>query len=199
MRSACSGSAAASLRPDVPTGRAKRAYLLTGRPGVGKTTCLKKTLERLHVPAEGFFTEEVRREGKRVGFGLLALGGRRATLASVDRSGPPRVGKYGVNLDALDSVGVPAIYEGIRTGSLVVIDEIGKMEMTSPAFRRAVEATLESGAPILGTMLRASDPWADRVKAHPVVQLIEVTPANRDALPAELAARLRPLARARPR
>lgn len=183
----------------MPTGRAKRAYLLTGRPGVGKTTCLKKTLERLHVPAEGFFTEEVRREGKRVGFGLLALGGRRATLASVDRSGPPRVGKYGVNLDALDSVDVPAIYEGIRTGSLVVIDEIGKMEMTSPAFRRAVEATLESGAPILGTMLRASDLWADRVKAHPVVQLIRVTPANRDALPAELAARLRPLARARPR
>ncbi len=167
-----------------------RAYLLTGRPGVGKTTCLRKILDLLQLPAEGFFTEEIREAGERLGFFLLTLGGRQTTLAHVNRSGGPRVGKYRVNPEALGSVGVPAIYDAIREGSLVVIDEIGKMEMTSPAFRRAVEAALQSPVTVLGTILRAPDPWADRVKRHPTVELIEVTPANRDRLPAELAARL---------
>lgn len=168
-----------------------QAYLLTGRPGVGKTTCLRKVLDLLQVPAEGFFTEEIREQGRRVGFSLLTLSGRRATLALMSRSGAPRVGKYGVNLDALDRVGVPAIHDAIRKGCLVVIDEIGKMEMASPAFRQAVEEALQSPAIVLGTILMASDPWAGQVKTHPTVRLIEVTPANRESLPRDLAAELR--------
>jgi len=164
-----------------------QAYLLTGRPGVGKTTCLRNVLDLLHVPAGGFFTEEIRDEGRRVGFSLLALDGQRGTLAHVNRSGGPRVGKYGVNLDALDHVGVPAVRDGIRKGRLVVIDEIGKMEMASPAFRQAVEDALESPVPVLGTILQASHPWADRIKTHPSVRQIDVTLANRESLPAELA------------
>ena len=97
------------------------------------------------------------------------------------------MGKYGVNLDALDHVGVPAVRDGIRKGRLVVIDEIGKMEMASPAFRQAVEDALESPVPVLGTILQASHPWADRIKTHPSVRLIDVTLANRESLPAELA------------
>ena len=167
-----------------------RAYLLTGRPGVGKTTCLRRTLELLGRPAGGFFTEEVRRQGTRVGFALVTLDARRAMLAEAGRRGGPRVGKYGVDLDALDRVGVPAIREAVRAGRLVVIDEIGKMEMASDAFRAAVEEALRSEVPILGTILAAPHPWADRIKAHPAVTLIDVTPANRDGLPAELARRL---------
>ena len=167
-----------------------RAYLLTGRPGVGKTTCLRRTLELLGRPAGGFFTEEVRRQGTRVGFALVTLDARRAMLAEAGRRGGPRVGKYGVDLDALARVGVPAIREAVGAGRLVVIDEIGKMEMASDAFRAAVEEALRSEVPILGTILAAPHPWADRIKAHPAVTLIDVTPANRDGLPAELARRL---------
>lgn len=105
-----------------------QAYLLTGRPGVGKTTCLKKTLELLKVPAGGFFTEEIRERGKREGFALLTLDGQKVTLARVGRAGGPRVGKYRINLEALDRVGIPAIVDATRAGQLVVIDEIGKME-----------------------------------------------------------------------
>jgi nucleoside-triphosphatase len=164
-----------------------RAYLLTGRPGIGKTTCLRAALAALRLPAGGFVTEEIRRRGARVGFALRTLDGRRATLAHVDRRGPPRVGKYGVSVEALDEVGVPALRDALAAGRLVVVDEIGKMEMTSPAFREAVEAALGGPGVVLGTILAAADPWADRVKAAPGVRLIEVTRANRDALPGDLA------------
>lgn len=164
-----------------------QAYLLIGRPGVGKTTCLRKVLELLKVPAGGFFTEEIRERGKRVGFALLTLHGQRAILGHVDRSRVPRVGKYGVDPDALEHVGVPAIRDAVRNGHVVVIDEIGKMEMAAPGFRQAVEEALQAPVSVLGTILAASHPWADRIKAHPTVRLIEVTPANRDSLPRHLA------------
>jgi nucleoside-triphosphatase len=167
-----------------------RAYLLTGRPGVGKTTCLLAVLAALRLPAGGFVTEEIRERGARVGFALRTLDGRWATLAHVDRRGLPRVGKYGVSLDALDEVGVPALRAALAAGRLVVVDEIGKMEMASPAFREAVEAALRGPGVVLGTILAAADPWADRVKATRGVRLIEVTRANRDALPAELVRRI---------
>ena len=163
-----------------------RAYLLTGRPGVGKTTCLKTVLALLQVPAGGFFTEEIRERGRRLGFALLTLDGRREILAHVDRPGEPRIGKYGVNLDALNRVGIPAIRDAAREGHLVVIDEIGKMEMAAPAFRQAVEEILQGPVTVLGTILTASHPWADRIKVRPTVQLFEVTLGNRESLPRRL-------------
>jgi nucleoside-triphosphatase len=184
------------LAPRVPAGddeavsssRIVRAWLLTGRPGVGKTTCLRRTLDYLEGPAGGFFTEEVREQGQRVAFVLATLDGQRAVLAHVDRRGEPRVGKYGVDVDALDRVGVPAIREAVRRRARIVIDEIGKMEMASPAFCHAVEEMLETQAVVLGTILQAAHPWADRIKRHPGVELVEVTPANRNELPRRLAA-----------
>jgi nucleoside-triphosphatase len=155
---------------------------------VGKTTCLRRTLDRLEGPAGGFFTEEVREGGQRVGFALVTLDGQRAVLAHVGRGGEPRVGKYGVDVEALDRIGVPAIREAVRRRSRIVIDEIGKMEMASPAFCQAVEETLEAPVLVLGTILRAPHPWADRIKRHPGVELVEVTPANRQELPGRLAA-----------
>jgi nucleoside-triphosphatase len=165
-----------------------RAWLLTGHPGVGKTTCLKRALERLGRPAGGFFTEEVRDSGDRVGFALVTVDGRRGTLADVRRRGGPRVGKYGVDVETLERLGVPAVREALQRRALVVIDEIGKMEMTAPAFCRVVEEALAADVRVVGTILRAPHPWADRIKRHPAVRVIEVTPGNRETLPERLAA-----------
>lgn len=165
-----------------------RAWLLTGRPGVGKTTCLRRALERLELPAGGFFTEEIREEGQRRGFALVTLDGQRATMAHVSRRGAPRVGKYGVDVESLERIGVPAIDDARRRRALVVIDEIGKMEMTSAVFRRAVEQALAEEARVLGTILLAAHPWADRIKRHPAVRLVEVTAANRDDIAERLVA-----------
>ncbi len=164
--------------------------LLTGPPRVGKTTCIERLLERLDVPASGFFTREVRRGGKRVGFDVESLDGRRGTLSRAGEPSPWRVGRSGVDLESFEAVALPALEAGLASGALVVIDEIGKMELFSEAFKGLVTRAVEGPAPLVGTVMVGSPPFVRRIKAHPAVTLLEVTQANRDGLPEELATRL---------
>lgn len=157
--------------------------LLTGAPGCGKTTLLRKVLARLPVETiGGFYTQEIRAGSGRVGFEIVTLTGRRATLAHVDFKSNRRVGKYGVNLQALDEVAVPALIEAQQAGQLVVIDEIGPMEMFSARFCQTVEEILHSTATVLGTVVLRSTPFGDRLKTLPGVKIIQVTLQNRDDL-----------------
>ncbi len=167
-----------------------RAALLTGRPGVGKTTLVRRVVARLERLAAGFYTEEVREGGQRVGFRLVTLEGRATMLAHVDFRGPPRVGRYGVDLRALDQVAVPEIHRGLREAEVVVIDEIGPMELRSPVFRQAVLEALDSPASLLATVMLRPHPFVDGLKHRPDVRLLEVTPANREALVNEVLALL---------
>lgn len=159
-----------------------RKVLLTGRPGVGKTTAITRTVRQLAIPAAGFVTQELREDGQRVGFEIRTLDGERGILAHVDRPGGPRISRYGVNLGALHAVGVAAIERGIQAGHLLVIDEIGPMELLSDPFRDAVWAALESELPVLGTIMSRPHPYADEIKAREEVQVVEITRANRDPL-----------------
>ncbi len=162
-----------------------QALLLTGRPGVGKTTVIRQVVARLGETAGGFYTQEVREEGQRIGFRLVALDGPVGTLAGVDVASPYRVGKYGVHLPDLEQVGVAAIRRALARPNVtvVVIDEIGKMELFSPAFRQAVQEALAGPKPLLATVMAGPHPWVDAIKARPAGTLIEVTPANRQGLP----------------
>jgi len=162
------------------------AILLTGHPGCGKTTVIHKTLDSLDRPAGGFYTREIRRAGQRLGFEIVNLDGQRAILAHIDLPGPQRVGKYGLDLKALDELGVVAVQTAINQGHLVVIDEIGPMEMHSPRFREVVLAALDSTSPMLGTVAQRRTAFGDQIKRRPEVTLIQVLPANRDDLPAQL-------------
>jgi nucleoside-triphosphatase len=161
------------------------ALLLTGRPGVGKTTVIRTVVARFQGRAGGFYTEEIREGGRRTGFRLVALDGATGTLARVNISGPYRVGKYGVHLHDLEQVGVKALWRAVEQPdvSVVVIDEIGKMELFSPAFREAVLAALDGPKVVLATVMARSHPWVDKLKAGDAVTLVEVTLANRQALP----------------
>ena len=156
----------------------KQVYLLTGAPGTGKTSLIRQVVARMQGRAGGFYTEEIRTRGTRQGFRLVTLDGQDAVLAHVNTVSRYRVGKYGVDVDSLERVGVPALRKAAQQCDLVVIDEIGKMELFSPSFREAVSEVIDSGKRVLGTIMLKPHPWADAIKCRPQVNLIVVTRAN---------------------
>jgi nucleoside-triphosphatase len=122
----------------------KPVYLLTGQPGTGKTSLIKQVVAGFPTKAGGFYTEEIRRQGTRLGFKLVTLKGQEAILAHIDFNKRFRVGKYGVDVSVMDKVGVPALREAAEQCDLVIVDEIGKMELFSSAFREAVPEIIGS-------------------------------------------------------
>jgi len=164
----------------------KQVYLLTGRPGTGKTSLIKQVVAKVRGKAGGFYTEEIRSQGIRQGFKLVTLDGQDAILAHIDIDSPHRVSKYGVDIDSLDRVGVSALRQAAEQCDLVVIDEIGKMELFSANFREAVLQIIGSGRRVIGTIMLNSNPWADAIKRQPRVNLITVTKANYQQVLAEL-------------
>lgn len=175
----------------------KTAFFLTGRPGVGKTTMLREIVGALGASAGGFYTQEVRREGSREGFRIVTLDGQTATLASVHLRSPHRVSKYGVSIDDLEEIGVSALRRAIEKDDVIVIDEVGKMELFSTQFQQAVLDAIESGKAVLGTIMLVPHPWADRIKRHPRVRVLHLTEANRDAVREEITGWLKGFPKAR--
>jgi nucleoside-triphosphatase len=136
----------------------------------------------------GFWTPEMRHGRTRLGFAVETLSGERSVLASRDLPGPPRVGRYGVNVEAMDRLVVPEIERGVaaagsRADVIIVMDEIGKMELFSRSFREAASGAFDSPARVLGTIMARPQPFADALKARADVEVVNVTRDNRDSLP----------------
>lgn len=167
-----------------------KTLLLTGRPRVGKTTVIQKTIALLEGQATGgFFTREIRRQGRRVGFELITLDGEVATLATTlphSFVNARSFGRYTVNLNAIDRVGGPALRQAWENDRVVIIDEIGPMELLSSQFQNLVWQLLNSETRILATIMKRQHPFADKVKQSSGVTIIEVTRGNREALPGKL-------------
>lgn len=167
------------------------AILITGRPGSGKTTLVRAIVEVLDCPAGGFYTRETRgQDGRRTGFEIVTLAGEAAPLARTGIAGPHRVGRYGVDIDALDRVGVPAIEAAVERGVLIVVDEIGKMELLSLRFQRALIECFRHHRLLFGTIMQTSHPFANELKAQPDTLLIELAESNRDEVRALAQAQL---------
>ena len=156
--------------------------LLTGRPGCGKTTLIRRLLEDYPGDVGGFYTQEIRESGIRKGFEIITLDGQRGILAHVDIQSNQRVGKYKLDLHALERLAVPAIREAAAQDALVVIDEIGPMEIRSKEFRQAIIHTFQSGARVLGTIVRRSMPFTDEIKRMQGVQVIKIPIENRQEM-----------------
>lgn len=162
---------------------AKLNLLITGKPGVGKTTLMQRVVEKLggSLRLAGFTTTEVRSpEGERLGFDIVTVEGKTSELARVGFHSSVRVGRYGVNLEAFERLALPEL--GRRDVDLIVIDEIGKMECASGRFRRAMEDALDAPVNVLATIGMSYLPFFQALKDRPDVELVSLTVRNRDAL-----------------
>lgn len=168
----------------------KKNIFLTGRPGGGKTTAVRRVLEMVSIPMHGFYTREMREDGTRVGFEIEDLEGNQAVMAHVDFSGPPRVSKYGVDPDAVARIGVGALRRALEEETPAVLDEVGKMELACEDFVRILPELLDADIPVLGTVHAKQESWADRIRERQDSEIITLTRRNRDAVPTRVAKRL---------
>jgi len=162
--------------------------LLTGPPGCGKTTVMLRLAELLpDRRLAGFYTRELREHGQRVGFEAVGLSsGLRATMAHVNIPSGQRVGRYGVDCSSLEPI-IKAELEKSGDVDAYLIDEIGKMELLCPSFTGAVSQLLDGLVPVIATVAMKGSGLIAAVKRRPDVRLVQVTVANRDELPGELA------------
>jgi len=156
----------------------ERILLLTGRPGTGKTAIIREVVAKAKVKVGGFYTEEIRTSGIRQGFRIITLDGSKAILAHINISSPFKVSKYKVDVDSLNKVGVSALHRALEESDLIVIDEIGKMELLSYQFKETVLQAMNSSKKVLGTIMLSSHPFADEIKRHPEVKTLLVTSTN---------------------
>ncbi|GFS73457.1 cancer-related nucleoside-triphosphatase homolog [Nephila pilipes] len=166
--------------------------LLTGPPGIGKTTVVKKLCELLkekNMMYQGFFTEEVRNGRERIGFDIVSTFGKHGTLArvSIPNIRGPKVGKYTVDVSSFEALALPVF--DCAPSSILILDEIGKMESFSkPFLSKTREAFAKDGIKILATIpvARNALPFVDELRNRKDCLLIQVTKENREDLPSEI-------------
>lgn len=161
------------------------ALLVTGVPGVGKTTLLLRVASSLAARrttrCSGFTTQEIRAGGRRQGFRIVPLSGPGRIMAHVDLRVPNRVGRYGVDVSAVDAVAEVTLAPDLDV-AVYLVDEIGKMECFSERFVRAARALLDARKRVVATIARGGGGFIAEVKRRPDVELWEVTRRNRDSL-----------------
>jgi len=152
----------------------EKNVLITGSPGCGKTTLIKEIIQAVHeINPAGFYTEEIRVAGVRQGFALVCLRGPRGILAGVDVRSPFRVGKYRVDLNGFETfLRICSLTDPGST--LVIVDEVGKMECLSPLFRESIGDVLGSGVPCIATIALHGDRFTEAIKDRKDVTLIKM-------------------------
>jgi nucleoside-triphosphatase len=166
--------------------------LITGLPGVGKTTLIRELAKHLadQHPA-GFYTEEIRNaRGTREGFQLVTLCGRQLVLSHIHHPGPYRVSRYGVDVAGFEQLLAELDLRQARS-RLIIIDEIGKMECLSRRFTDDITALLNSPKRLLATIALKGEGFIRYVKDRADCRLVMLTRENRDRLLSALATELR--------
>ncbi|MFN3466906.1 MAG: NTPase [Candidatus Brocadiales bacterium] len=164
----------------------KKNLLITGRPGVGKTTLVIKAVRASGLAPKGFYTEEIREAGDRKGFRIKTFEGEEGILAHVECKGTPRVGKYGVDVESFEAIALPEIEAALQGSQIIVIDEIGKMELYSQRFKELVIKALDSPYLFLGVIKEHGDGFIQGIKARQDVRVFTLNTENRNSLMQEV-------------
>jgi nucleoside-triphosphatase len=177
----------------------KKNLLITGLPGVGKTTLIRNLYEALkNFHPVGFYTAEIREKGMRKGFELISLEGKRGILSHVDIKSPYRVGRYKV-----DVRGFEEFLNGISffdpSSDMIIVDEIGNMECLSTPFDRIMKEVLDSEKWVVATIALKGGGLIAEVKQRQDVKLFEITQGNRDILFPEILREINPEDSRKPR
>ncbi|MEW6676267.1 MAG: NTPase [Nitrospirota bacterium] len=172
----------------------RKNILLTGRPRVGKTTIIQKVAEKLRCEGfkniGGFYTSEIHRGDERVGFAINTIDGRVGRLAEVGLESPYRLGKYGIDMEAFEAIALSALQDAIQKCSVIIIDEIGYMELKSRRFRELVLRALDSNSSVIATIMRNKFDFPDSIKSRDGVEVITVRVDNRERLVDEIVNRI---------
>jgi nucleoside-triphosphatase len=161
--------------------------LITGKPGIGKTTAIRRVADELEAKGlRGFYTEEIRQGGERSGFRLVSFEGTAHVIAHVDFPKRQRVGKYGVDVQAIDDA-VPLLLPD-SDARVYLVDEIGKMECLSERFVAAMRTLIAGRTPIVATIGARGGGFIAEVKRRRECELWEITHANRDDMPGRILA-----------
>jgi nucleoside-triphosphatase len=154
--------------------------LITGQPGCGKTTLIKKVARSISIPFCGFFTNEIRKKGKRAGFEIESFAGNKAVMSHLDIKSSFRVGRYGVDIESIDRIAVFEVEIALSENRLLIVDEIGKMELFSERFRDLILKVFQREIPFVGTILYKPHPFCDRLKCSSGVKLLTLRKSNQD-------------------
>ncbi|KAH7278328.1 hypothetical protein KP509_38G036100 [Ceratopteris richardii] len=168
-----------------------KRLLVTGPPGVGKTTLITRVVEKLKgthpdLKVRGFYTREIRQSGERTGFEIVTIDGQSGSLAS-SLSGSnswPKVGKYKVDVAGFEALALPELEVNSSDAQLFVIDEVGKMELFSSAFFPAVWTIFNSNIPVIASIpipkYGRDIPEVARIRNHADTMLYSLTKNSRD-------------------
>jgi len=160
--------------------------LITGKPRAGKTTLIKRIYENLEDEKKkeirGFFTEEIRERGDRVGFYVENFTGQRNIFAHVEIKSNLKVGRYGVDIECFEKIALPEIEEAIKENKILFVDEIGKMELFSERFKKLIKDALDKDLKFLGTVSISPLPFIKEIKQREDVKLYAINFLNRENL-----------------
>lgn len=164
--------------------------LITGRPGAGKTTLIKELFCKIGKKGGGFYTEEIREGGQRRGFRVNTLDGKRGLLSSVDADSPYKIGRYKVDLKGFESIALPAIEDALRNYKVVMIDEIGPMELFSKNFKELTLKALDSPSHVIATIKLKGSRFIDKIKSRKDVTIYNLNSDNKEAILKEIMSKL---------
>lgn len=160
----------------------KSIFLITGKPGVGKTTLVKKLASFLNPQYVcGFYTEEIREKNERVGFKIITFHNGEEILAHVNFQSPYKVSKYYVNIPNFEKLIIPELILA-KEKKIILIDEIGKMELFSQKFKEKIIEIFQLEKIIVATIPISKIEFIEKLKLSPKAKIYEINFENRNQL-----------------